>query len=335
MKKKNRNRGFTLVELMVTVVILAIVVAPFLGLFVMASGNNLNASQKQDAANLAEDIAEEIKGKTLAAIEKDPNCKNDGTGGYKIEIENSDLPDGIGKNFRAIATLTPNSSNDINKDMPAFTDISGKDTMLLRKGFYFNDKNYSGAAGRESTITLKYDDANTSEPYHVELNVKYFDSAGKTIGPNNGVVVSKHDYANAPSIFAVYTSMDMFDRLYFKNEVSDSDMRDIDGNMIPVKFFLSVQKVSNTHTPIINDNIKIEDEGMPSAVSIREYIEDYMSGGTDRLYVYTDALGDKSSLVENMQSNKLYDLKVDVEYKTGTGKYKKCASYVTSKLNVS
>lgn len=340
MDRKNRNKGFTLVELLITVVILAIVVAPFLAAFVYASGTNLNASKKQDAANLAEDIAEEIKGKSLAALEGDSTLNfkqvtnpTTGKNEYKMEIKGSDLPNGIWKNFRAIATLSP-AANAINNPMPTCTDISGADTMLLMTGFYLHDDKYKSATSRKSTITLdKSVDAEdlAKGKYYVELKVEYI--AGSTsIGTET---VSKAYYPVVPSVFAIYTSKGTGDELYFNNELFNSDMEEVDGNMCPAKFFLSVQDV--TANKIVNSNIHIYNaevpSGVPNKVNIEDYINSYMDDVKDRLIVYTDAVSG-SSLVENIQSDKLYNLEVVIEYKTTGTNYKQCARYVTSKLNV-
>lgn len=336
MERKNRNKGFTLVELLITVVILAIIVAPFLGAFVMASGNNLNASEKQDAANLAEDIAEEIKGKTLDAIIADPNYSSStdpATGKviHKIDIPSgsSALPVGIRNGFSATATLKP-ATHDINNDMPTLTNINGGNTLLLMSGFYSND-NTPGAVRRKSTITIQFAPPN----YHVELEVEYFDVSGISLGAD---IVSEADYTEVPAIFAVYASMNPNDELYFINELDDDDMENADGDIVPVKFFLSIQEASGAST-IYNSNIRIQDVGMGmSPVGIESYIQNQMTNDTNRTNVYANASfpssvtykGEayKNSLVEDMQSDKLYDLTVEVEY---NGKNYK---FVSSKLNL-
>lgn len=335
MERKNRNRGFTLVELLITVVILAIIVAPFLATFVMASGNNLNASEKQDAANLAEDIAEEIKGKTLAVIENDPHCSKSvdpvtNKDVYEINIPSSDLPDGIRDGFTAKATLEP-ANHAINEDMPTLTNMYGNNTMLLMSAFFSND-NIPGAVRRKSTIKLEYDPPG----YYVQLNVEYFDGSGNSISGAGGLVSDAH-YTEIPAIFAVYTSKSASDELYFENELEDDEM-EVDGEIVPVKFLLSIQSVSGTNT-INNSNIRIKDSGMASAVGIESYIENQMTNDTNNTNLYTDASispsvkykGEtyKNTLVENLQSDKLYNLVVEVKYKG-----KSCATFASSKLNL-
>lgn len=353
MKRKNRNKGFTLVELLVTVVILALVVAPFLAAFVYASGNNLNASIKQDAANLAEDVAEEIKGKSLEALKAKygtANCKpiydasGKDTGGYKITIADSNLPTGVGNKFVAEAKLEP-ATNSINEAMPTLTNINDENTMLLMQGFYIND--VSGAIRRDSTITLQVDQSNPKEKtpkdqYHVKLDVKYTTSSGNT----GDETVSEEWYDEMPSIFAVYTPLSSSDTLKFDNKLEKYWLAEENGENVPVKLFLSIQK--DLTIPVIsNSNILIHDEELMSEFetkNIEDYIRYCMSDEDHTTNVYTDAgvvdaSGNISSLIENVKSVKLYDLTVEVKYKTGKDlsgkdKYKQCAKYVSSKLNL-
>lgn len=328
MKRKNRNKGFTLVELLVTVVILALVVAPFLAAFVYASGNNLNASKKQDAANLAEDIAEEIKGKSLTVLDNDPKWSKDvDTGEYEIEIKNNDLPDGIGKNFRATVTLKP-SDNAVNNAMPTLTNVRADSTMVFAGAFYLNDKankdKVALSGKRISTITLS-NTGTSKDVYHVQLETKYSDGGGVEFGSS---IVSQNDYDEVPSIYAVYTPMTSSDELYFINDLESDDLEDEEGEVVPVKFFLSVQKGSGIAN-IANANIKIGEEDTGPYIPI----EDYIKNTNNTVDVYTDVLGDKSSLVENIKSDKLYDLTVKVDYNTGK-KYKTYATFKSSKLNL-
>ena len=60
MKGKNNN-GFTLVELMIAIAILAVIVGPFMHSFVTAARTNAKAQQIQNATLLATNIMEEVK----------------------------------------------------------------------------------------------------------------------------------------------------------------------------------------------------------------------------------------------------------------------------------
>lgn len=60
-KNKNRNAGFSLVELLIAVIILAIIVIPFSRSFVVSARMNGNARRLQRATTVAQDIVEGLK----------------------------------------------------------------------------------------------------------------------------------------------------------------------------------------------------------------------------------------------------------------------------------
>lgn len=64
-KEKNSNQGFTLVEVLVAVVVLAIVVIPLLNSFFSAARANAKAKKLMDATTAAQNIFEELKGEKL------------------------------------------------------------------------------------------------------------------------------------------------------------------------------------------------------------------------------------------------------------------------------
>jgi len=62
------NKGFTLVELMLAMTILAIIVVPLLRAFVMGSLTNSKASKIQRATNCAQNLIENLKGTTVSDL---------------------------------------------------------------------------------------------------------------------------------------------------------------------------------------------------------------------------------------------------------------------------
>ena len=83
MKKFIKNhKGVTMVEVLVTVAMLAIVVAPCLSSFVMAQRGNVKAAEAQAAYTAAANLMEELKGlsadKIEDAIEKAKDKDDDG-----------------------------------------------------------------------------------------------------------------------------------------------------------------------------------------------------------------------------------------------------------------
>lgn len=72
MKKKN-NKGITLVELIVTVTILAIIVAPLLRAFVISAQTNAKAKERLQATDLAQNIMEGLEAYGVDDISKQMN----------------------------------------------------------------------------------------------------------------------------------------------------------------------------------------------------------------------------------------------------------------------
>ena len=81
MKKRTDNRGFTLVELIIAVSILALVIAPLVANFIQSSKMNLKGRKSLNAMNLAQDIMEGMSGHTADEVVKIiDEVKNDATG---------------------------------------------------------------------------------------------------------------------------------------------------------------------------------------------------------------------------------------------------------------
>lgn len=68
MKKRSDNRGFTLVEIVIAVAILAIAVSPLVANFIQSSKLNLKGRKSLNAMNLAQDIMEGMSGFTAEEV---------------------------------------------------------------------------------------------------------------------------------------------------------------------------------------------------------------------------------------------------------------------------
>lgn len=110
MCKKGNHKGFTLLELLVAVAILAIMIIPVLNAFLTSVRVNTKARDKQRAAVAAGNVAEDLKGlnlqELLAGSMSDYDVTVDaGTGIYTITTQNATVD---GKPFTVEATLDPN-----------------------------------------------------------------------------------------------------------------------------------------------------------------------------------------------------------------------------------
>lgn len=69
MRKRSDNRGFTLVEIIIAVAILAIAIIPLTANFIQSSKLNMKGRQTLNAMNLAQDMMEGISGSTAEEVE--------------------------------------------------------------------------------------------------------------------------------------------------------------------------------------------------------------------------------------------------------------------------
>ncbi len=68
MKKRSENRGFTLVEIIIAVAILAIAISPLVANFIQSSKLNLKGRKSLNAMNLAQDMMEGMSGFTAEEV---------------------------------------------------------------------------------------------------------------------------------------------------------------------------------------------------------------------------------------------------------------------------
>ena len=77
-KLKNDDRGVTLVEIIVSIAILAIIVLPFLNAFVTATKTNVKAKNEMNATHLATNIMEGIEKNSMKTLAYQFNYPSEG-----------------------------------------------------------------------------------------------------------------------------------------------------------------------------------------------------------------------------------------------------------------
>lgn len=173
------NKGLTLIEVLVTLVLIAIVAVPFLSSFVSAIRINDTAREIQNATSTAQDLTEEFKSEPLENLinKYGKNAGGELNGKYRTEKnaeEGETLNKHIFTNLHADGAdgevyyvdieLDPNvyaiasNGNIINgKPLPEFSNLYGGDTMMIYKPYMVGDgmieKLFSGVEGLDvSTI---------------------------------------------------------------------------------------------------------------------------------------------------------------------------------------
>ena len=182
MKKRIGNNpieaasGFTLVELLVSMVILAIIVVPILTAFVSAAKANSKAKTKLEATTAAQNVMEEIKGTGVTSFLSDLGVaiEKSGTAQYVLDNSSETPPEGTvtiplqninGRNYRFKAMFDPTAYQDSaagdGKDYNNFTlaDIQGMD--VLQDAFFVDSidedekviQQYVSEANPEGSLT--------------------------------------------------------------------------------------------------------------------------------------------------------------------------------------
>ncbi len=341
MDEMNRNRGFTLVELIITVAILAIIVAPFLSAFVIAGNNNLKGSESQNAADVAEEIAEEFKAKPLSLLENQFTCTKDPTGTiYTFDMSNSDLQSlvAVPSGYTASVKLEPSASSVINGDMPTISNLKGDNTMSIVSAFYINDTKVQAAHGgsgyyRKCTIKMEYDPSyDAAAPdgkYIYSLDIEYFNSTGSVAKFEDIISKSfKYDEHQAPpTLYMVYAAMSDNDQLFIENEIEESDLpTDDDGDEIPVTVCLASQQDVPSKLKTSNFSIKEYTGATFTTYGFVSYVKDKADKVCD-IYTNLSVAGTPiestydSTLLSSIESNRIYDITVEVKHGSKTSKF--------------
>lgn len=158
-KKTKNDSGFTLLEVLVAMIILAIMSVPFARAFVTAAQTNSRARIEAKCNNAAENIAESFRNTNVKDLidtystDEYPVDTTTGSGVYVFEIHDQDLmksnmPDG----YYAKVTLDPTkyvNSNGLN--LSQIAPVSIKDSAIYTMEEQFDNKAYEVFVERNKT----------------------------------------------------------------------------------------------------------------------------------------------------------------------------------------
>lgn len=338
-KKLNKNNsGFSLIELIVTVVILALVTAPFLSSFVTASRTNLKAKRIEAANEISQEIIERFKGSDIYYIKNlyGMTVVNDALGNptdtFSSTIDcNGSVVNGY-SGYTAKVDLTGGStianvsgSSPVNGSSPVIDEVASNSCAFISSTIFKGDKSAKGNSSvnsRKVDIVISYNDADGK--YHANVQVYYVDISG-----NVKITMPPMDYSidTVPTIYIAYKKFDKYttDSINIWNQLTSTQLGGADKKL---QIYL-VNQNKTEYGELNPDNVKISEDitGLnPTGsdwFSLSQYNHEsgYISKDLGRSTLNTNVLTTVNSGVANINNvvrtediDYLYELKVEISY---------------------
>ena len=234
---KENNRGFTLLELIVTVVILALVAAPFLSSFVNAAKTNVESKRQEESNELAQYIIEQFKASSIDYM-KDTYGMTESIGA----IVDSDLSSGYSKNSKsykatgvAMDTVTSSANyknysvdieltpmkTEVNSDdaIPSIDGINREQCLVLVDNLTKYDKPTSHH--RSIEVVLTYD--STEKAFYAETTIETLSSTNVWV---SGASAKWKYEKGVPSVYMLYQPLHTTDKIIVDNKIQAADYDD-------------------------------------------------------------------------------------------------------------
>lgn len=333
---KNENKGFTLIELILSVVILAFVVAPFLSSFIVANNNNAASKRKQEATDIGQLLAEEFKATDFRKLTGDEGYSynpfdvldEDGTNigvGYSFILNNEDLPHSYNDAYSAEVTLEPSRepgvAADVNEEKtPKIKNADDEEMAVFLTNFYSMDRLTTGTSAEHRECTITINKRTGSEEYDVRLSVRYCDINGAQVLAKDFNPLSFTDIK--PEIYLIYTPMSDNDELIIENNISPINLEDENGEQQKINVYLASQEEGGFHLNPSNVVFKsVDDNGNPSQEQSLDALQNTILIDDEKIYettttcIYTNVSPEgKENLVSMTQKDTLYNMKIVVKY---------------------
>lgn len=360
--RKTNNKGFTLVELLLTVVILALVAAPFLSSFVSASKANVSSKRIQEANELGEYIIEQFKVTSIEELissyklQEDNTYKIDGNAKTSVQYKGSmsnkstdvALPAGYRKGYSADIVLTP-SKTIVNGDysIPVIDNLNKKECTVIND----NIKKYdglipsTGGLGKRN-VTVEINKISTDK-YTVKLTVEVMfcpSTYGSTF-QSYGEYSMLWEYTTIPDVYILYNPLTSLDNITIKNMIYESSDYQSAGKKVNV-YLINQQQVNainpaagSSKIVLSTDNIKViekTDLGVEKSYSLSQLTDkNLVDAKIEKTTLYTNIKdfskekdnGNVNGTVKMVKIDTVYNLDVTVNYND-----KKVSDYNSTKV---
>lgn len=318
-KKINQdNRGFTLVELIITVVILALVTAPFLSSFVTASNTNVKSKRVQEANELSQYIIEQFKAKTVKKLLEDNSWLTENknpTGevvNYTGTLTGTNLPTGYAGDYSAEITMTPSTSV-INQNVTPVLEKLNQNQCAIFMEYICGWDSYcaSTATSRQIKVDVDYD-ASAEKKYSVTLHVDYRNAVSSVASREKKVM-----YEKLPAVYIFYKPFSVSDTIVVNNNLNESQLGDASGNVSKLNTYIIKQ--DGFGTSLLTDNITFKEYDSSIPVTLKTLMDKTKSVKYTTIYtnIGVTATSDDGSLntvLKTVKIDSLYDMEVIIKY---------------------
>lgn len=336
-KGNKQNSGFTLVELIISCAVLAIIAAPILAGFVSASKSNAQAKILQNATFWSQNLSEDFKARSIEELRNnytlitDESTINESTEGYTVNADGVytfyvQSPTTITQKMQAKLTLDPTGYDTVNEfEMPKLQDIDSQKNAVIMDELYQYDSeafneinavvNSTGSITaqdmkknitRKTNIIITFDNTK-SKPYKVTVSVSYQYISGTN---QSYTAVYERSFTSLPALYLFYTAYNDKDQLIVDNQIPYSVIQ-ANGKQ---KVYIAVQKTGGVDK-LEAATITCKDaNGVASLESLQ--VGSATSDCTEFMTHLIATNVGSDTLIETQTKTKLYRMTIKILYKS-------------------
>lgn len=338
-KRKQHNKGFSLVEVLVTILIVALLCTPLIKSFVVSANVNKKAKRIQNATDAAQSVAEYFSANPLSALKKlvddddyseikDPDGNNvityNNVRDWRKSASSGYFEGAGGEKFYIDVTMTGRKDS---YNVPALKDFYGNNSISCMFQIYKYDKEaqtrlkgYEAAdgSGIKKTCDLYVDIDGDSYNYYVTVTYTY--GAEKYITDEMVLATGtiEDDKSEFPSLFVAYEPYDkisMSDKIKLHYNQSALDKR-------KTNVYIIQQTVSGTDGDVWLNPSSITIDGPAVGGLVTSDISNFKINNPESALSVesniTDTTG-SSVTAGSGQKLKLYDVSISVKYGSADG----------------
>ena len=232
-KENSNDKGFTLIEVIITVIILALVTAPFLSSFVSASKTNMKSKRVQEANELSQYVIEDFKASSIDNLVTKYSLISQnkaiaaGTTGYKKKSKdtyasvvkgNVIASTGFSKYYMADISLKP-SKVSVNQDeaIPVIEKLDRESCLVLGDTLSRFDSGQTKARDITVVIDGEWEDANNRMIYTTTVTINTYRMPGEI--NQEFTKELKWKFYKIPSVYLLYTPLSTSDQIKVANRI--------------------------------------------------------------------------------------------------------------------